>query len=391
MSPLNDDELRHALEQRRLASELSDREREQLRREISLSIASVPSRPGLSSLLLSRRLPVAALVGSVAVVAALVLLRPSLPDITSGQPSSEPSNVATAPQPAPSATTGGTPVSSLAPARPTPDADSASLPWARAVLDRWEQAVNSAPDGSIAFTGFVSYGGGWRGRDADDQKSAFLSGRIEASVQLPTDIPPPRDVAWDDGARATVPLISAADAFDELRRGLVGGGCPECRPLEVVAARLITRGAETSRGWADVPAWEFTFTRRDSPIVPVTHVAVRDRIDVRPREDVPHFLSYALGTPTSTSLTVGFSDSACGPEDFTAEAVESELGVVVLVQPDPPPDPDATPRICIAMAVGRTADVELEAPLGSRTVLDPVSGQPIPVYPELPEDGFPRP
>ena len=251
--------------------------------------------------------------------------------------------------------------------------------------------MNSAPEGSIAFTGFVSYGGGWRGPNADEQKSAFLSGRIEASVQLPTDEPRPDEVVWENGSRATVPLISAADALDELRRGEVGGGCPECRPLEVVGARLTTRGAETSRGWANVPAWEFLFTRRDEPTVPISHVAVRDRIDVPPAEDVAPFMGYALGTPGSTSLVVAFSGSACGPEHYTAEAVESELGVVVLVQSDPPPQPDATPGICIAMAVGRTAVVELTAPLGSRTVLDPVSAQPIPVYAELPDEGFPRP
>lgn len=284
----------------------------------------------------------------------------------------------------PSATADGTPVPSSVPETPFPEPDAASSARALEVLDRWEQAVKSAPEGAIAFTGFVSHGGGWRGRHADEQKSAFLSGRIEASFQLPTDVPPPGEVTWDDGSRATVPLTSAAEAFDELRRGLVGGGCPECRPLEVVGTRLISRGAETSRGWASVPAWEFVFAGRDAPDVPVTQLAVRDRIHVPPLEDVGRDMGYALGTPNSTSLTVSFSSSACGPEDYTAKAVESELGVVVLVQPDPPPQPAATPRICRAKAVGGTAIVELESPLGSRTILDAVSGQPIPLYREMP-------
>ncbi len=285
--------------------------------------------------------------------------------------------------PTPSPTADGTPDRSLV--------DAVALAQARAVLDQWEQAVKAAPEGAIAFTGYVLHGGGWRGPDADEQKSAFLSGLIEASVELPTDIPLPSDVVWEDGSRATVPLLSAAEAFEEMRRDLVGGSCPNCRPLEVVGARLITRGAETSRGWADVPAWEFAFAGRDAPTVPITQVAVRHRIDVPRTEDVARFMGYALGTPDSTSLTVAFAGSACGPDHYAAEAVESAVGVVVLVQPDPPPPPDATPRICIALAVGRTAVVELDAPLGSRTVLDPVSGQPIPVYAELPEDGFPRP
>lgn len=86
MSPLSDDELRNALARRVSASRLTPAERESLRREIATITAFAQSRPTLVSSRFSRRLAAAALVGAFAVIAG-TLLRPSLPDIISGQPS----------------------------------------------------------------------------------------------------------------------------------------------------------------------------------------------------------------------------------------------------------------------------------------------------------------
>ena len=66
----------------------------------------------------------------------------------------------------------------------------------------------------------------------------------------------------------------------------------------------------------------------------------------------------------------------CG-EDYTAEAVESELAVVVIVtrHPHTPPFGEA----CSAVGARRTATATLAAPLHDRVVLDLQQGTPVPV------------
>ena len=240
MTLLSDEHLGRHLDRRTTSAPLTGSERENLVASIAQQTATAPkARRGFDPFA-RRLLRVAAAMAVLVVVAVLVLQLPRADTLPGTSPA------VTTPATDGGIAETGSPLGTAPPepsvvlATPMPDHDAASHAQARAVLDRWEEVVNSASKGAIAFTGFVSYGGGWRGPNAGEQKSAFLSGRIEASVRLPTDEPRPGVVVWENGSRATVPLISAADAFDELRRGLVGGGCPECRPLEVVGAPQTT-------------------------------------------------------------------------------------------------------------------------------------------------------
>ena len=89
----------------------------------------------------------------------------------------------------------------------------------------------------------------------------------------------------------------------------------------------------------------------------------------------------ATGTVGGSELTVDFvgapepGDKPCG-EDYTTEAVESDLAVVVIVIRHP-----NMPLFggCTAVGARRTATVELAAPLGDRAVLDVQQGLPVPV------------
>ena len=65
----------------------------------------------------------------------------------------------------------------------------------------------------------------------------------------------------------------------------------------------------------------------------------------------------------------------CG-EDYTAEAVESDLAVVVIVARHPHA---ALFEACSAVGARRTATATLAAPLGDRAVLDLQTGTPVPV------------
>ena len=88
----------------------------------------------------------------------------------------------------------------------------------------------------------------------------------------------------------------------------------------------------------------------------------------------------ASGTVGGRELTVAFigaplpGDQACG-EDYTAQAVESDLAVVVIVTRHPRLEFGA----CSAAGARRTASVELAAPLGERAVLEVQQGRPVPV------------
>jgi hypothetical protein len=88
----------------------------------------------------------------------------------------------------------------------------------------------------------------------------------------------------------------------------------------------------------------------------------------------------ATGTIGGLGLTASFTgapdgaDKPCG-EDYTAEAVESDLAVVIIVTRHSNPSLGA----CSLVGAVRTATAALVRPLGDRTVLDVMEGRPVPV------------
>jgi hypothetical protein len=88
----------------------------------------------------------------------------------------------------------------------------------------------------------------------------------------------------------------------------------------------------------------------------------------------------ATGTVGGRQLTVAFTgapapgDQGCGA-DYTAEAVESPMAVVVIVTEHP----HGLFEACTGVGARRTAEVELSAPLGDRAVLEVKEGRPVAV------------
>jgi hypothetical protein len=209
-----------------------------------------------------------------------------------------------------------------------------------------------------------------------------MAGMVEAAAVLPADIPPDGSVQWLDGSTRTVTLISAQLAVEELRAGSAGS-CAECFPLEITAARLTSGPISTSRGPATGPIWEFTVAGTS---VRVTQVAIAGKIEVVPPpwnpNDSPIGLSVesATGAIGARQLTVAFTgapdpgDRPCGA-DYTAEAVESDTAVVVIIFEHP----YAVVEACTLVGARRTAEVELAAPLGDRAVLEVKEGLPVAV------------
>jgi hypothetical protein len=125
----------------------------------------------------------------------------------------------------------------------------------------------------------------------------------------------------------------------------------------------------------------------DGTAVRITRIAVDPSITVVPppynADHPPAGMSFdlAVGAPGSTKLTVSFTgapgagDKPCGA-DYTAEAVESEIAIVVIVIEHANP----TPASCPGLGKTRTATATLAAPLGKRAVLEVTQGLPVPVH-----------
>jgi hypothetical protein len=273
------------------------------------------------------------------------------------------------------------PSSSTAPPRPT---DRLHV-QAHDALVRWADAAERSGGALISFVGeMTSQIGDWEASVGDNNKTALMAGLVEAATALPDGAPARDKVKWLDGTTIEVNLLSAAAALEELVAAGDPSACPECQPLLVTEARLATGLVETSRGPAEAPVWVFTI---EGTAVRVTRVAVDESITVSPppwnADDPPAGVSIqaAVGSAESRDLEVVFTgavegrDTPCGA-GYDAEAVESELAVVVIVVERRNP----TPAACTLAGRTRTADVTLASPLGSRAVLEVRQGLPVPLH-----------
>jgi hypothetical protein len=185
-------------------------------------------------------------------------------------------------------------------------------------------------------------------------------------------------VAWVDGTSVDVDVLSAAKALADLvADGGNAGDCGGCTPLVVTDANLATSLVQTSIGPANAPVWVFTIK---GTAVRVTRVAVDPSVTVEPppynADNPPAGISIdaAFGKPESRKLLVSFN--GCATDDYVAEAVESELAIVVII------DRKATQSSCARLVgASREMTVTLADPLGKRAVLEVRQGLPVPVNP----------
>ena len=254
---------------------------------------------------------------------------------------------------------------------------------AQAVLSKWADAVAAAganatvtPVGEL--TGQV---GDWEEAVGDNNKRALMAGMVASAKPLPDEAPPDGEVTWQDGTTAKVPLLAAQQAIVAIEN-TAEAPCSDCTTLLVTDARLTSGPIQTTHGPATAPIWEFTL---QGTAVKVTHVAIANPIVVAPDEvgsGLGLSIDSASGSASGTELTVAFvgapdpGNKPCG-EDYTAEAVESHLAVVVIVTRHPHVAPLG--EACSAVGARRSATVTLAAPLGDRPVLDLQQGTPVPV------------
>jgi hypothetical protein len=252
-------------------------------------------------------------------------------------------------------------------------------------LVRWAEAAERSGGALISFVGEkTSQIGAWEASVGDNNKTALAAGLVEAATALSESAPPRGEVKWLDGTTIEVNLLSAVEALEDLVAAGDPAACPECRPLLVTDAHLATGLVETSRGPAEAPVWVLTI---EGTQVRVARVAVDESITVTPppwnADDPPEGISIeaAVGSAGSSDLQVVFTgavegrDKPCGA-GYDAEAVESELAVVVIVTEHRNP----TPGGCTLAGRTRTAGLALETPLGDRAVLEVRQGLPVPLH-----------
>jgi hypothetical protein len=241
-------------------------------------------------------------------------------------------------------------------------------------LDEWAAFIDGAPDDTILVAYELStQDHGWSGPNGDNAKAALYAGMIEADVEIPADAPDPGQIVWPDGSTTIVELMPATAALDALRAEGGNSPCPECTPVHVVGVRLTAHSFNTPRGMTDLPSWEFTLKEGD---VHVYRIAAAHAV-VTQTESRSELEGASADGP---QLTIWYMGGACDhPERLVAHAVESDLAVVAYIELSPefasvPPD---SPHPCIAVGIVRSLTVELDRPLGLRTVLD-INGVPVP-------------
>jgi hypothetical protein len=254
---------------------------------------------------------------------------------------------------------------------------------AHAVLEAWAKAVAAVGAPRVIPVGeLTSQIGDWEPAVGDNNKRALMSGLVLTETPLSDATPPDGLVTWQDGKTTNVRLLSAQQALVAIGT-TVSSACDGCAPVMVTAPRLTSAEIDTTRGPATAPLWEFTV---QGSAVKLTRVAIANPVFVPPGEGDPQLgiaIDAATGTVGVRELSVAFigapdpADQPCG-EDYTAEAVESELAVVVIVTRHPHP-PGPFGQACPAVGARRTTTATLSAALGDRVVLDLLRGTPVTV------------
>jgi hypothetical protein len=269
----------------------------------------------------------------------------------------------------------------LAPAATDP---AAARQRAHVVLSAWAEGVAAAGkrDSVTPVGELTGQLGDWEEAVGENNKLALMAGMVLSNGPLSEEQPPDGVVTWPDGTTTKVPLLSATQALVAIAK-TTAAPCSDCQPLLVRAPRLTSGPIQTTRGPATAPIWEFPVQRS---AVKVTRIAIANPVVATSAgEGDPQLgirIDGARGTVGGHELTVEFvgapdpGGKPCG-EDYTTEAVESDLAVVVIITRHPmfPPVGEA----CPAVGARRTATVIMAGPLGDRVVLDLLEGTPVPV------------
>jgi hypothetical protein len=146
--------------------------------------------------------------------------------------------------------------------------------------DDWEDfSVDRVPR-PIVLLGSVAKHTGYT---TDEAKMAATAGNLTLDTPLPAGRPSPRPVVLPDATRS-LPLISAEEAFGELRANPDAKTVEQTKPLRITRVELGSTTFSTDRGDIELPAWLF---RPVDALGPIAWPAVGPDAFWRPGKVVP--------------------------------------------------------------------------------------------------------
>ncbi|MCM2430106.1 hypothetical protein [Streptomyces sp. RKAG337] len=216
---------------------------------------------------------------------------------------------------------------------------------------------------------------------SEGDKVAFISGHLDLVTQLPASGSggPEATVTWQDGSTVRRPLLTSRHIFDGLARNKSGCDGTDCnRRLRVTGVKAATRTLATSRGPASIPVWEFTI---EGYAQPFAYPAVapdqppRGPQSDRPAPDIDGVSSAGDWNGLSSDglvLNAGVSHGSC-VNTLPGQVYETKDAVVLIGRVEQLPKG----TICDADLRVTPVRFRLSRPLGTRTVLDAVTGDPM--------------
>jgi hypothetical protein len=238
----------------------------------------------------------------------------------------------------------------------------------------WRSVRTTLPQGPT--TGTIRYAGG------ATQGVALVGARHALDLAMPVTGAPcqavPSRTAIPVPTRTFPPPATVETVTpDAPNAPVTSTQAPGCSVIVITAARLTTAHLVTSRGAAEVPAWEFTVQGARTPLVRVA-VAKSD-VTEQPMVDVPPLptnariaASQSVEGVSGRSLSFTIGVGGCGG-DVKGRAYETGDLEVVGGTCAPPPVGVA----CLAILQFQRVTITLAAPLGTRLVVDASTGQPV--------------
>ncbi|MFD1053700.1 hypothetical protein [Terrabacter terrigena] len=228
---------------------------------------------------------------------------------------------------------------------------------------------------------------GWaigEGFDTSEQKIAWMYGHVRFDAGVDRAVAGTGTLRLADGGTRPVDLVGVRPALDRALDGALGRPRP-CDGVSAAKCRLVVSRAvlteakvSTTQGEATVPVWRLGI---DGLSHTISVIAVADGVLMRPQPQDPlpglpnvpegmHAMD-SLKAVSGRSLEVGIAGGGC---DGGLVAHVVELDDMVVVGGTTPPVPKGI--ACTADYVSRPARLQLTEPLGSRPVIDVVSGRP---------------
>lgn len=298
-------------------------------------------------------------------------------------PSGPPELAPASPQPFP--TVSGGVDQPMPPSPPAPgDMPQLARDEAARAADAWEQAQKNPPAGPVFVVAspLSEQKGNW-----EPQNGAFKASLIDGCFEMRSGatVPPhpaQGEIRRADGTVFTRPFLAPQESFGrgvppELRARCGTASTPK---LPVTGISLTSGTVATTNGPATVPVWELTFegTAVRGQAIAVTSDPAPPRLPVSGMSG-PVASGKVTLSPDGRTVTISFFGSPdrpgpCG-EGYTAETVQ-RAGVVVVAIVRHPREAPTGNVACTLEAAIRTVSVTLDAPLGSRALINTL-GEPV--------------